>query len=61
MSAQPQAGGSYRTDPKTGELVLVERTKEARHIDARKPGITPAVQVPPSAPVADKKRAADKE
>lgn len=52
----PSQGGSYRTDPKTGEPVLVERTEEARVIDPRKPGAVPAEAAPTG-----KKRADNKE
>lgn len=55
-TASPQAGGSYRTDPKTGDPVLIERTEEARVIDPRKPGAAPAEAAPTG-----KKRAEDKE
>lgn len=55
MSTNPQTGGSYRADPKTGEPVLVERTQAARHVSAHKPDA--------SRPEAahGKKRAEDKE
>ncbi len=54
-TAQPQAGGSYRADPKTGEPVLIERTEEGRVIDPRKPA--EQIVVAPTS----KKRAEDKE